>query len=117
LKSVVLSNGELKEEEMAALERFASYLVAEMPVDRLQTQLGDAETERFEGLVCGGGCLGGNGALCGGSCGPRAGASDVFDPEGKLGLTAMDLQEIRNSLPKLRKEVLNQLEAHLQQLR
>lgn len=102
---------------MAALESFARQLIAEMPVARLQMQLGGPDTRGFEGLVCGGGCLGGNGALCGFNCEPRADVPDVIDPEGKLGLTAQDLANIRNDLPKLRQAVADQLQTHLQQLR
>jgi hypothetical protein len=99
---------------MEAFEKLAKYLVAEMPVAKLQERLGG---KRYDGIVCGGSCGEVDGLFCGGSCRPKSGALDVIDPEGRLGLTAKDFTKIRNDLPKLRQAVLDQLETHLHQLR
>lgn len=101
---------------MEAFEKLAKQLIAEMPVAKLQEQLGGGE--RFDGLVCGGSCGGPvDGLLCGSGCRPKIGAPDVIDPEGRSGLTASDLAQIRNDLPQLRKAVMDQLRTHIHQLR
>jgi len=106
---------------MDAFGRLADHLVTELPITRLRSVL-DTEpgpTER-NGLVCGGGCGGapdGTGVLCGIRCRPRIGAPGVIDLEGRTGLTADDVTDIRADFPKLRKAVLDRLEIHLNQLR
>lgn len=100
---------------MKAFGTLAKYLIAEMPVAKLQEQLGGGE--RYDGALCGGNCGGPvDGMLCGGGCRPKIGAPDVIDPEGRLGLTAQDLTAIRNDMPQLRKAVLDQLRTHLHQI-
>ena len=107
---------------MAAFQKLAEHLVAEMPVTKLQEVL--ASQSRIHpdtGMVCGGGCgpTGGSntGGLCGLSCKPQVRAQYVIDPTGHLGLTTKDITEIHNNLPKLRQAVVQQVEAHLSQLR
>ncbi|NWG26766.1 MAG: hypothetical protein HXY30_20500 [Pseudorhodoplanes sp.] len=101
---------------MEAFGNLAKYLIAEMPVAKLQEQLGGGE--RFDGALCGGSCGGPiDGLLCGAGCRPKSGAPDVIDPEGRLGLTAKDLAAIRSDMPQLRKAVLYQLRTHIHQLK
>ena len=100
---------------MEAFGKLAQQLIAEMPVAKLQEQLGGGK--RFDGGLCGGNCGGPiDGMLCGLGCRPKSGAPDVIDPEGRSGLTAQDLAAIRNDMPQLRKAVLDQLRTHLHQI-
>lgn len=103
---------------MSTFARLADHLVAEVPIGRLQRLFGDIPVAGTGGgNVCGLGCNPGTGALCGFSCRPPAAARDVIDPDGRLGLTAKDLDDIRRDLPKLRLAVVDQVESHLGHIR
>lgn len=106
---------------MNAFEKLADHMLSELPIAQLQEMLDESPgpIER-NGAVCGGNCggaPGGTGVLCGLGCRPPAGAPKVLDREGRLGLTADDLNAIRADFPRLRQTVVDQLTAHLNQLR
>jgi len=110
---------------MPPFQKLAKHLVTEIPVAQLQVILRRPPREDslppYSGTLCGGGCgarPGLNGTLCGLGCTPKAAsAPGVIDREGRLGLTAKDLTDIRKDFPKLRQAVARQLEAHLGKLR
>ena len=104
---------------MAAFQKLAEHLVAEMPVTKLQEVLASQSKihGNYDGIVCGGGCGNPDGGICGCKCKPQVRAQYVIDPTGHLGLTTKDITEIHNNLPKLRQAVVHQVEAHLSQLR
>jgi hypothetical protein len=115
-------SGYPQEENMGAFEKLSRILVTEVPVGKVQSILerrGDG-IDRSGGL-CGGGCSGGdspvNGNFCGWDCRPKFAAADVIDPQGDFGVTPEDLMEVRADLPKLRQQVLQQLDVYLNQFK
>lgn len=110
---------------MSVFNRLATHLVAEVPVTTLQAILERPDDEALpaSGILCGGGCRPdpgpAHGLLCGFSCRPTviAGAPGIVDPDGALGVTAEDLENVRKSLPRLRRAVVDQIEANLAALR
>jgi hypothetical protein len=105
---------------MSAFEQLAKQLVAEVPITKLQVMLKrDSRVQADDGGFCGNGCPGTSGFVCGLRCPLTRDAVvvGVIDAEGRLGLTAGDLKEIRDDLPKLRRSVFQQIEANLSLLR
>ena len=101
---------------MSSFEKLAKFLVAEVPLSKLQGIF--IPTTASLGNFCGTGCPGNSGDHCGFKClEARVDAPDVIDREGLLQFTAKDLDEIRNNLPKLRQATAAQVEAQLNRLR
>ena len=104
---------------MPPFQKLAKHLVTEIPVAKLQAslKLQPGLIQASSGGFCGKGCTGVEGKVCGLDCKPKASATDVIDREGRLGLTAKDLTDIRKDFPKLRQAVARQIEVHLNKLR
>ena len=102
---------------MAPFQKIAKHLVAEVPVAKLQDIFKPQSGDDHQGRGCGGGCDGRNGLVCGLSCRPKAGVPGVIDRNGQLKLSAKDLKDVRDNLPKLREALARQIEVHLDQLR
>lgn len=104
---------------MPAIEQLATHLVAEVPVTRLQALLrrNPVDEPMFDGILCGGNCTGKDGAFCGSGCGPHQAAEGIIDRDGRLGLTAKDLSDIRYDIPALRRAVIGQLDVQLARLK
>ena len=102
--------------QMSAFETLAKHLVTEVPLTRLQDVI-TARAPLSLGGICGANCPGA-GSWCGFSCQEAlAEASNVVDREGLFQLTASDLEEIRNDLPRLRQATAAQVESQLDLLR
>ena len=108
---------------MAALEKLAEAMVAEIPVTKLGMILKEKQpVNPDDGVICGNGCGDGNGYVCGLRCNPtlpdekKGRPPYVIDPKGRLGLTDKDITDIRNNLPKLRDALAHEIEASLRQL-
>jgi len=69
-----------------------------------------------QGLFCGNSCRV-KGAVCGFNCVPLAQATNVIDPEGRLGITEQELADIKQNFPELRRAVAHKVEVELNKLR
>jgi hypothetical protein len=107
---------------MEKTKEVAKALVREIPAPQLRRVITNIrpgiQLRLIEaGNVCGSGCAD-TGNVCGSGCGPQGSGCllspgtvliDAFDQQGRLGLTTQDFEEIRADLPSLRREITEEL--------